>query len=115
MSSRVHIPRASPDANCRPVRAGGLRFVHDQSDAKREAHEARQVMDIEAAHDLCPVCLNGLDAEAQQLRNRFARVSFCHQLQDLALTWSERVERRDATACSIDVVVDDLPRHRWTE
>ena len=86
--------------------------MHDQSNANREAHETRQIMDIEAAHDLGPVCLNGLDAEVQPLRNGLARVSFRHQLQDLALTWRQSLERADLAAAALDVGRDDALRDR---
>jgi hypothetical protein len=39
-------------APVKPSPAGSLRFLRDQSDANREAHETRHVMDIEAVHDL---------------------------------------------------------------
>ena len=60
------------------------RALHDLS-ANRVLHEPGNVMNVEPLHDLSAVRLDGLHAEVEAARDFFRRVTFCDQLQNLAL------------------------------
>src|SRR5207245_130595 len=78
---RTTVRRTEPPVRTRPTTADG---VTDQ---------ARRVVDIELRHDPGPVILRGLDAHAPEPSDLFRCLSLHHQLQDLALAWTQRIGR----------------------
>src|SRR6266446_9683194 len=62
--------------------------------ANRVAHETRDLVDVEALHQLCAVGLHGLDTEIELPRDLLRRRSLGDELQHLALARRQHLERR---------------------
>ncbi len=76
----------------RPCRCGS-ELRADETTADGVTDQARRVVDIELRHDPGPVILRGLDAHAPEPSDLFRCLSLHHQLQDLALAWTQRIGR----------------------
>src|SRR2546427_1138090 len=63
----------------------------DQTPANRVPDDAGGVWRVELLHDPCPVGLNGLGADAEDLGDLLRRVALGDELQDLALPGRQRV------------------------
>src|SRR2546425_7208912 len=61
----------------------------DEPAADGVADESGRLVDAQLRHDARPVGLGGLHADSQECRHLLGRLSFRHQLQNLALARSE--------------------------
>jgi hypothetical protein len=80
-------PMAESDRTVNTVQSLGsaLRFVVGEAYADRVAHQAGDIVNVEAFHDLGAVGLDGLDADAERAGDGLGGLPGGDQPQDLAL------------------------------
>ena len=56
-------------------------------------NEARNVVDVESFHELCPVCFHSLDADFELLCDLLGRQALGNKAQHFALSWTQSGEQ----------------------
>src|SRR6266542_2082682 len=84
---------ASSFSSRRPARAS---CSPDQSVRQRKKHELGARFELQLAHDVCAVCVDGSYRDEELLADLLVRVPECEQVEDVALPVGQRLERRHA-------------------
>lgn len=87
----------------------------DQSDADRETHEARYIVNFKPLHELASVCFNCFDAQVQALGNVLCRLPFGDELKNFTLAHAESRQRTRWPVRPFTVDLDGILRHSGSQ
>ena len=68
-------------------------FLRDHSGPHGEAHQSRDVENVQGGHQLCAMVFDGLVADFQDRSDGLGGLAFGQQLEDLALARGQLLER----------------------